>query len=422
MGLIATAVALGALAAPVSGAAQSPLPGPDVPGHSAPSLQRADASASSLSRDRLQRKLRKLARKAPGASGFYVEEVGAKGKAGIFGSKEGKRRRLASNTKLFTTATALARLGGTSRIDTVVRRRGNVSKGVLRGNLYLVGGGDPSFGKSGVRLLARQVAHKGIRMVRGDLVADDTVFDRLRGVPDSNYGPSEYLAPLSGLVYGGSTYDEDPAKEAAEAFEKTLRKRGVRIKGKIRVDATPKSVAGDKPIASFGSPSIASLIEETNHNSNNFYAEMLLKRVAATPQRQGTTKRGTHVVETFSRQHDSAIDQKDGSGLTANNRSSPRDVVNLLAAMRREKDAEAFYDSLPQPGEGTLEDRMNGTSAAKRCRAKTGTITGVSALSGYCDVGKRLLAFSLLMNGVSDLDAAHRIQDEMTVAISKFRP
>ena len=422
MGLVAIAVALGILVVPVSGAAQTPLPGPDLPGHSAPSLQRADATASALSRDRLQRKLRKLARKAPGASGFYVEEIGAKGKAGIFGSKEGKRCRLASNTKLFTTATALGRLGGTSRIDTVVRRRGKLEKGKLRGNLYRVGGGDPSFGASGVRLLARQVAHSGIRRVAGDLIADDTIFDRLRGVPDSGYGPSEYVAPLSGLVYGGSTYDGDPAKEAAKAFEKKLRKRGVRVKGKIRVDGTPKSAAADKPIATFGSPSIASLIEETNHNSNNFYAEMLLKRIWATPKRQGTTKGGTRAVETFARQHGSEIEAKDGSGLTANNLSSPRDVVNLLVAMRKERDAEAYYDSLPRPGEGTLEDRMTGTSAAKRCRAKTGTITGVSALSGYCDLGKRTVAFSLLMNGVSDLESAHRIQDEMTVAISKYKP
>ena len=293
---------------------------------------------------------------------------------------------------------------------------------MLRGNLYLVGGGDPSFGASGVRLLARQVARKGIRRVKGDLIADDTVFDRLRGVPDSNYGPSEYLAPLSGLVYGGSTYAGDPAKEAAQAFEKKLRKRGVRVAGKVRVGETPKSVRRDNPIARFGSPSIASLIEETNHNSNNFYAEMLLKRLWATPERQGTTKGGTRAVETFARRHGSAIDAKDGSGLTANNRSSPRDVVDLLVAMRRESDSKAFYGSLPQPGEGTLADRMNGTSAAKRCRAKTGTITGVSVLSGYCDLGKRLVAFSLLMNGVGDLSAAHRIQDEMTVAISKYKP
>ena len=200
MGLIAIAVALGLLAMPASGTAKSRLAGPDLPGRSAPSLQRADATTSAYDRDKLQRKLRKLSRKAPGSSGFYVYDIGARHKAGVFASKEGKRRQLASNTKLFTTATALQRLGAKGRIQTVVRRRGNVAKGVLRGNLYLVGGGDPSFGAAGVRRLAREVAHSGIRKVRGDLVADDTVFDRLRGVPDSNYGPC--------LLYTSDAADE----------------------------------------------------------------------------------------------------------------------------------------------------------------------------------------------------------------------
>lgn len=422
VGLIAVVAALGCLPAS-AGAAQSRLPGPDIPGASSPSLKRADATASGYSRSKLSRKLSGLARKAPGASGFYVYDIGAKGKNVLFDHDEGKRRRLASNTKLFTTSTALQRLGGAkARIETVVRRKGRTQRGVLRGNLYLVGGGDPSFGAAGVRELAREVKGAGIHRVKGDLVADDTIFDRLRGVPDSGYGPSPYVAPLSGLVYGGSTYDGDPAKQAGRAFEKKLRKRGVRVKGKVRVGDTPKKIAGTDPVAVYESPTIAALIQATNFPSNNFYAEMLLKGIAA-QNGKGTTKRGTRAVETFARQHGSKIDAKDGSGLTANNRSSPRDVVRLLVAMRKERDAKAFYGSLPRAGkQGTLDDRMEGTSAAGRCRGKTGTITGVSSLSGYCKAGHDLVAYSLLMNGVSNLDAAHDVQDKMVVAISKYQP
>ncbi len=341
----------------------------------------------------------------------------------LFDRKEGKRRRLASNTKLFTSATALHRLGAKGRLETVVRRRGKVRHGVLRGNLYLVGDGDPSFAGAGIRELAREVAHSGIRRVKGDVIGDDSIFDRRRGVPDSGYGPSPYVAPLSGLVYAGSTYSEDPAKEAAQALAKKLQKRGVHVKGRARVAKTPKKVARRGPIAAYSSPRIAALIEDMNHYSINFYAEMLLKRLAATKGHRATTKRGVRAVENFVRHQGSSIKAKDGSGLTANNLASPRDVTRLLVSMDRGPDAKPYLHSLAQPGgPGTLEHRMQGTSAAKRCRAKTGTITGVSTLSGYCNAGHHRVAFSLLMNGVSNLDAAHHIQDEMTVAISKYRP
>ena len=425
LGLIAIAALCCCLLVPGSAAAQSLTPGPDLPaaGATQPRAASGPEATAAYSRSRLQRKLRSLSRRAPGSSGFYVSEVAGKGSA-LFARKEGKRRKLASNTKIFTTATALKRLGGgNGRLETTVLRRGNVERGVLRGNLYLVGDGDPSFGNSGIRELAREVSRSGINLVRGDLIGDDTIFDRRRGVPDSGYGPSEYIAPLSGLVYGGSTYNGDPAKEAAKAFERKLRKRGVRVKGKVRVGSAPKAVRGSRPIAAFDSPPLSSLVEETNHNSNNFFAEMLLKRISAAGGKQGTTPDGARAVETFARTQGSKVDAKDGSGLTDGNKSSPRDVVKLLIAMQRGDERKPFYGSLPQAGkEGTLDGRMEGTSAAGRCRAKTGTINGVSTLSGYCKAGGELTAFSLLMNGVSSYDAARAVQDKMVVAISKYRP
>jgi D-alanyl-D-alanine carboxypeptidase/D-alanyl-D-alanine-endopeptidase (penicillin-binding protein 4) len=426
LGLIAAAAACCCLLVPGSAAAQSLTPGPDLPVAESAGSARASspsAGAAAFDRAKLQRKLRSLSARAPGSSGFYVAPVEGKGSA-LFGRKEGKSRKLASNTKLFTTAAALKRLGGgNGRLETTVYRRGNLERGVLRGSVYLVGDGDPSLGDSGMRELATEVSRTGINQVRGDLVADDTIFDRRRGVPDSGYGPSEYIAPLSGLVYGGSTYSGDPAKEAAKALERKLRKKGVRIKGKVRVGDTPKAVRADEPIAAFDSPPLSGLIEETNHNSNNFFAEMLLKRISAAGGKQGTTPDGARAVETFARTQGSKIDAKDGSGLTDGNKSSPRDVVRLLVSMQRGDERKAFYKSLPQAGmEGTLDGRMEGTPAAGSCRAKTGTINGVSTLSGYCKSGGQLTAFSLLMNGVSSYDAARAIQDDMVVAIAKYKP
>jgi serine-type D-Ala-D-Ala carboxypeptidase/endopeptidase (penicillin-binding protein 4) len=422
-GLIATAALSGCLLLPGSAAGQSLTPGPDLPAAGDAAASRAHDARGGYDRAKLQKRLSALSRQTPGSSGFYVDEVTDTGGA-LFARKEGKARKLASNTKLFTTATALKRLGGGSaRLETTVLQRGNVERGVLRGSLFLVGDGDPSLGDSGLRELATEVSRSGINKVRGDLVGDDTIFDRRRGVPDSGYGPSEYIAPLAGLVYGGSTYETDPAKEAAKAFERRLRKSGVRVKGKVRVGEAPEALRAEEPIAAFDSPPLSGLIEETNHNSNNFFAEMLLKRISAASGKQGTTPNGARAVETFARTQGSKIDAKDGSGLTDGNRSSPRDVVRLLVAMHRGEERKPFYGSLPQAGkEGTLDGRMEGTPAAGRCRAKTGTIDGVSTLSGYCKSGGGLTAFSLLMNGVNSYDAARAVQDEMVIAISKYRP
>jgi serine-type D-Ala-D-Ala carboxypeptidase/endopeptidase (penicillin-binding protein 4) len=397
-------------------------PGPDLPARSSPALARAAASGA-ISRSQLRRKLKSLARQAPSSSGFYVYDIDAGKRRVLFDRKEGKRRKLASNTKLFTTATALHRLGAKARIETVVRTRGSISRGRLKGDLYLVGGGDPTLGSSEIKSLAKQVKRAGIRRVKGSVRADDSIFDGKRGVPDSGFGPSPYIAPLSGLVYGGSTYATDPALQAGSAFKEQLRKRGIKVGGRIKVKRAPKKLSSRQPIAQVESPSIAAIVEATNKPSNNFYAEMLLKRLWAKPNRRGTTRGGTKAVERFARNQGSRISQLDGSGLSDNNRSAPRDVVRLLVAMRRHKAHAAFYDSLPIAGkEGTLDERMEGTAAAGRCRAKTGTIDGVSSLSGYCNAGRGKVAFSLLMNGVSSYDAARRIQDKMTIEIARYRP
>ena len=63
---------------------------------------------------------------------------------------------------------------------------------------------------------------------------------------------------------------------------------------------------------------------------------------------------------------------------------------------------------------------MNGTAADGRCRTKTGTLIGVSALSGYCHAGHGVVAFSFLMNSV-DVDAARRAQDRMAALIARYR-
>lgn len=395
----------------------------DVPERSDPRVARM--ARSPLDRGQLHKKLAHLASKAPGKSGYYVYDLDAKRKHVLFDHSQGRRRKLASNEKLFTTTTALHVLGASGTITTRVKRAGTVNgRGRLKGNLYLIGGGDPSFGADGITDLVNDVRRSGIKSVSGTVVADASVFDRLRGVPGTNYEANVDVAPLSGLTYGGSTYSEDPAKAAAAVFRDRLRDKGVRIGGKVHLGTVPKNLRGAPALGEYESPSIAGLVAATNKPSNNFYAEMLLKRLVATDKRQGTTAAGVKVVKAYARQLGSKVDAKDGSGLTDGNRSSPKSIVKLLSAVRRVKGVgNALFASLAIAGkDGTLVDRMGGTVAAGRCRGKTGTISGVSNLSGYCRSGRHLVAFSILMNGVGDYDYARSIQDRMVVEIARYRP
>jgi D-alanyl-D-alanine carboxypeptidase/D-alanyl-D-alanine-endopeptidase (penicillin-binding protein 4) len=165
---------------------------------------------------------------------------------------------------------------------------------------------------------------------------------------------------------------------------------------------------------------LATIVEATNVYSNNFLAEMLSKNLGAEFRHHGSTAAGTRVVEAFARNHGSGVHAVDGSGLTRTNRAAPAAVARLLDAMREIRGAKAFVDSLAIAGrEGTLADRMEGTPAAGHCHAKTGTITGVSALSGYCfnRSGKKLI-FSVLNNGVTNLTAAHASQDRIAALVA----
>ena len=142
---------------------------------------------------------------------------------------------------------------------------------------------------------------------------------------------------------------------------------------------------------------------------------MLIKLLGAELGTGGTTAAGAAVVSAFARAHNSGVHAVDGSGLTRSNRATPRGVVNLLMAMRKDPVGDEFIQDLALAGhEGTVDGRMRGTAAYGRCRVKTGTLTGVSNLSGYCfNASGRVMVFSVLMNGVRDLGLAHLDQDRI---------
>jgi D-alanyl-D-alanine carboxypeptidase/D-alanyl-D-alanine-endopeptidase (penicillin-binding protein 4) len=372
------------------------------------------------------------------ASGLLVVDAGS-GQV-MCASAPGRSRPLASNMKLFTTSAALSKFGPEHRISTKVFRDGRVDpNGVLHGSLYLQGGGDPTLGTPGfynsylgglgtnIFALVPQVRAAGITAITGRLFADDTIFDRRRGVADSGYATSPYIGPLSGLAFnsgfGGATsasgFSSDPAKLAATKLAASLRKAGVRMPSQVALRPTPPKAAR---VALVRSPSLDRIVNLTDVYSDNFFAETLIKLLGAEFGGAGTTAAGAGVVEAFARSNGSSVQAVDGSGLTRSNRSSPREIVDLLLGMQADPAGEEFIQDLALAGhEGTVASRMEGTAAYGRCRTKTGTISGVSNLSGYCfNRSGRVMAFSILMAGVGNLGLAHLDQDRIAGAVAGY--
>ena len=373
-----------------------------------------------------------------GASGLLVVD----GESGAVqcASAVGKQRSLASNMKLFTTATALSRLGTEYRIPTKLFGDGRLTAdGIFHGSLYLQGGGDPALGTpafyngylgglgTNIYSLAPQIRAAGIKSITGRLYADDSIFDRLRGVADSGYATSPEIGPLSGLDFNSGFaaensyrgFSSDPAKLAASKLAARLRATGVAVPAQVALAVTPPNA---ERIAMISSPTLTRIVNTTDVYSDNHFAEMLIKLIGAKLGSGGTTAAGAAVVSAFARSHNSGVHAVDGSGLTRSNRATPRAIVNLLMAMREDPAGDEFIQDMALAGrEGTVDDRMRGTSAYGRCRVKTGTLTGVSNLSGYCfNASGRVMVFSVLMNGVRDLGLAHLDQDRIAGMVASY--
>ena len=394
-------------------------------------LAPAGASADTA----LEQLLAKSMSAAGAHSGAYVVNL-SRGET-VFRWNQNRSRILASNTKLFTTAAALARFGSEGTLGTEVYGEGELVDGVWRGDLYLRGGGDPTFGTkrfvrrsygtgATVEQLAGLIEEAGIERISGRVYGDESRFDSLRGGPESGFATSIWVGPLSGLAFNrglgderGRSFQANPPAFAAAQLDSALERRGVTVRLRPRAGATPAEL---DVLASVDSPPMSRLIELTNVPSDNFFAETLLKDLALQARGRGTTAAGARLAAGFARRLGSRARLVDGSGLSRGNRASPRQVVRLLAKMLEVDQAEygdAFADSLPIAGsEGTLADRMERGPAHRRCVAKTGTLSNVSALSGICEATSGdTYAFSILMNYVYPT-GARQLQDAMLQAIA----
>jgi D-alanyl-D-alanine carboxypeptidase/D-alanyl-D-alanine-endopeptidase (penicillin-binding protein 4) len=383
------------------------------------------AERKAVSAGALSGGLARLLHAAGGRSGAWV--LDAKSGQVLFASGSARKLQLASNTKLFTTATALGRFGPDQRLKTTVWAGDDASDGVVGNGLFLRGEGDPTLSSGGLDKLAARVAAAGVQSVGGPLFYDDAYLDRLDGVPQNGIRPDP-LGTLSALTLNGGA-GRAPERTAAKRLADALRRAGVSIGRKIARRTVPEGTAGVEQVALLSSPPLSDLARLTNVPSDNFLAEMLLKDVAAAFGDRGSTSEGVGVVSRFASERGASFRGENGSGLSRADRASPASVGALLRSMLSDESTEdsklreAFIQSLAVAGRsGTLADRMRGTAAQGRCVAKTGTLTGVSALSGYCFRSDgEATVFSILNNRVNT-DAARRAQDRMAALIARYEP
>jgi len=418
---LAAALATLSAAAAVLAPATAPAAAPDRP-FSTPIVRDAEARAS-VSAGQLRGGINRALRRSGGRGGAYVADPVSG--AVLYSRGASRAFQIASNMKLFTTAAALARVGPDERFETALIAPGGVVGGVVQGDLILRGGGDPGFGKTGISELVSEARAAGVGSVTGRLLYDETIFDRRRSVPRKGIrgGPFQYVGRLSGLSFEGGR-SRDPALAAAEAAVAALRQRGVGVSKEVARGSAPAPTVTNL-VAEASSASLSELARLTNTFSSNFHAEMLLKALGAHVAGRGTTAAGAAVARSFAADAGGRLRAHNGSGLSRADRASPRSIGALLGTMLREQEAvrDAFLDSLAVAGRtGTLARRMRGTGARGRCIGKTGTLDGVSALSGYCLVApERFLVFSVLMNKVA-ISRAHRAQDRIASLVAGYTP
>ena len=407
--------------------------------------------------------------------------------------------RPASNMKLITAAAALSTLGKNFLLKTEMYSDTIINNGVLHGNIYLKGFGDPDFNSAQLADFLAMLKARGITKIDGNLVGDATYFDDERwGVgwmwddepagfaaynsalsinrncvmvtvtPSNTMGdttlisidpPTQYVSLLNTATTGADTtaltlgisrkFKErlnvitvkgqiargaKPQKESISVwgpemyfltlFKEELQRKNIVFDGKLLLDTIPSSAV---LFARHLQP-IDSMVVFLNKMSDNLSAENTIKILGAESYGvPGTTEHGISSVKRTL--YSFGIDTTkflmvDGSGVSHYDLLTPDILVTLLRAMHSKKDIfDLYYSSLPNAGvDGLLANRMKGTPAQNNLHAKTGTLGGVSSLSGYVTTADgEMLGFSIMMqNYIGTGEPYRKIQDAIGALMAGF--
>lgn len=311
----------------------------------------------------------------------------------------------ASNTKLFTTAVALSELGGDFLISTkIFSDDKELRDGVLRGNIYLKGYGNGLFDSEDLDKMIRELKKLGIKRITGNVIGDDSYFDDVYMRDDwiDDEVRSVNLPPVSALVFNRNSIAgqvkkrrkkvvtvfnkmSNPPLQIAGIFRNKLIAEGITVAGGTASGETP---AKARQLSSFSIP-LKDFIAVVNKRSDNFLAECLFKILGA--ERcgcQGNAFYSTQAVLSYI--SEAGIYAKgtaivDGSGISRYNQITPAALVGILEKMYFDmKNYDDFFRSLSIAGvDGTLRGRMINTKAERNMHGKTGTLNGVSSITGY---------------------------------------
>jgi D-alanyl-D-alanine carboxypeptidase/D-alanyl-D-alanine-endopeptidase (penicillin-binding protein 4) len=374
----------------------------------------------------------------------------------------------ASNMKLLTATAILDRFGATHRTITTVTAPRPVS-GVVHGDLYLVGAGDPFLRTAAYTAalgpdrtvytsldqLAHQVRAAGVQVIAGSVVGDESRYDQERTVPgwkpvyaaEGDVGPLSALEVNDGASPGPSrtglsrsgpsgtsasglqaAASANPAVRAAATFTDLLASDGVRVVGAPNTGTAPRAVP---VLATIASPTLGAEVDAMLTVSDDTAAELFTKELGYQASRSGTTAAGVAAMRADLAADGLPVSQlvaDDGSGLDRGDRVT---CALLQADLQHLGASSVVADGLPIAGQtGTLRLRMRNTAAAGRLRAKTGTLDDVVALSGYvlpaakpAPPGSVLgapLVFSLIFDRAPNLTAVRSVADQIGVTLATY--
>lgn len=329
----------------------------------------------------------------------------------LYKVNERQALRPASTMKAITAITALDRLGGSHQFRTQLYFTGEVQDSTLYGDLYCVGGFDPAFNSDDMRAFVESVQQMGIDTIRGRIVADRTMKD-------------------GDLLGEGWCWDDDNPKISPlslgrdinflERFVTALSDEGIVLDIRLSEGSLPSEAR----ILCSRFHSMDQILQRMMKMSDNFYAEAMFYQIArSTGRRPAKAKDAAGVIKQLIQKVGNGKNPyriADGSGLSLYNYVTPELEMRLLRYAYLNKNIyEHLLPSLPIAGwDGTLKTRMKGTFAEGNVKAKTGTVTGVSALAGYCTAANgHQLCFSMINQGIMKSDTGRNFQDRVCNAL-----
>ena len=327
----------------------------------------------------------------------------------------------ASNEKLLLSMALLQRYRPWRTIRTNASASASPGpRGVIRGNLWIVGHGDPGIDGTRIAALARAIRDAGVHRIRGSVMGNTGPFARdwwARGWKD--YFPADYIPLPTALTYRENTdhrgvHVTDPELRAAITLTARLELLGIAVGHKPGMGHPPARL---RPIAQIASPPLRDLIRRMDLKSRNFWAEVLGKYIGAEEWGRGTIANGARAIDRFTDMHGQDFRVYDSSGLSYANRATARGILELLWDADGASWGPVLRASLPAGGQGTLKDRLKDV----RIRAKTGTLDDASALSGWVWLERTggWVEFSILSSGFNEW-TAKKIEDRI-VRIVSFR-